>query len=40
VPDGIALIGLGWSLWRAQRAAAVEPVNSTVDAQLDPAGAR
>jgi hypothetical protein len=40
VPDGIALIGLGWSLWRAQRAAAVEPVNSTVDTQLDPAGAR
>ena len=40
VPDGIALIGLGWSLWREQRAAAAEPVTSTVDARLDPAGAR
>ena len=40
VPNGIALIGLGWSLWREQRAAAVEPVTSTVDARLDPAGAR
>ncbi len=39
VPNGIALIGLGWSLWREQRAAAVEPV-TTVDARLDPAGAR
>ena len=40
VPNGIALIGLGWSLWRDQRSAAVKPVTSTVDAQLDPAGAR
>jgi hypothetical protein len=40
VPNGIALIGLGWSLWREQRAAAVESVTSTVDARLDPAGAR
>ena len=40
VPNGIALVGLGWSLWREQRAAAVEPVTSTVDARLDPAGAR
>ena len=40
VPNGIALIGLGWSLWRDQRSAAVEPVTSTVDAQLDPAGVR
>ena len=39
VPDGIALIGLGWSLWREQRSAATEPVTSTT-AQLDPAGAR
>ena len=39
VPNAIALMGLGWSLWREQRAAAVEPVN-TVDARLDPAGAR
>jgi hypothetical protein len=40
VPNGIALIGLGWSLWREQRAAADESVTSTVDARLDPAGAR
>ncbi len=40
VPNGIAMIGLGVSLWREQRAAAVEPVPSTVDARLDPAGAR
>ena len=40
VPNGIALIGLGWSLWREQRAASDEPVTSTVDARLDPAGAR
>ena len=40
VPNGIALIGLGWSLWRDQRSAAVEPMTSTVDAQLDPAGVR
>jgi len=40
VPNGIALIGLGWSLWRETRAAVVEPVATTVDARLDPAGAR
>jgi hypothetical protein len=40
VVNGIAMISLGWSLWREQRAAAVEPVTSTVDARLDPAGAR
>jgi hypothetical protein len=40
VPNAIALIGLGWSLWREQRGAAAEPVTSTVDARLDPAGAR
>ncbi len=40
VPNGIALIGLGWSLWRETRAAVVEPVTTTVDARLDPAGAR
>jgi len=40
VPNGIALIGLGWSLWRETRAAFVEPVTTTVDARLDTAGAR
>ena len=27
VPNGIAMIGLGWSLWREQRSAAAEPVD-------------
>ena len=40
VPNGIAMIGLGWSLWREQRAAATEPVAGSTSAQLDPAGAR
>ena len=39
VPNAIALIGLGWSLWREQRAAGVAPV-TTAEARLDPAGAR
>ncbi len=39
VVNGIAMIGLGWSLWRDQRSAAAEPL-TTVDARLDPAGAR
>jgi len=37
VPDGIALIGLGWSLWREQRAVDTEPVTSATGARLDPA---
>ena len=40
VPDGIALIGLGWSLWREQRSVTGESVTITSDARLDPAGAR
>lgn len=40
VPNGIAMIGLGWSLWRDQRSAAGEPVAVITNAQLDPAGAR
>ena len=40
VPNGIAMIGLGWSLWREQRSAAVAPATRAADAQLDPAGAR
>jgi hypothetical protein len=40
VPNGIAMIGLGWSLWREQRSAAAEPVPSNTSARLDPAGAR
>ena len=40
VPTGIAMIGLGWSLWREQRSPAAEPTPRTADARLDPAGAR
>ncbi len=40
VPNGIAMIGLGWSLWREQRSAANQPVTSSSGARLDPAGAR
>ncbi|KRE41095.1 hypothetical protein [Knoellia sp. Soil729] len=40
VPNAIALMGLGWSLWREHRAATLEPATSTIDARLDPAGAR
>lgn len=40
VPNGIAMIGLGWSLWREQRSAAAEPVTGLTGAELDPAGAR
>ena len=40
VPNAVALIGLGWSLWREHRAATIEQATSTVDARLDPAGAR
>jgi len=39
VPVGIALIGLGYSLWREQRAAAARPAPSTRSPQLDVAGA-
>ena len=41
VPNGIAMIGLGWSLWRDQRSALTDPANSSsTTPQLDPAGAR
>jgi hypothetical protein len=39
VPVSVALIGLGYSLWRDQRTPAGESVTSNT-AQLDPAGAR
>ena len=39
IPFGIALIGLGYSLWRDQRAPAARTVPSSVSSQLDPAGA-
>ena len=40
VPNGIAMLGLGWSLWREQRSPAAEPATHTTGARLDPAGAR
>ncbi len=41
VPNGIAMIGLGVSLWREQRSTTVEPATSSAsDELLDPAGAR
>ena len=39
VVNGIAMIGLGWSLWREQRSTAAEPTTA-ITATLDPAGAR
>ncbi len=40
VPNGIALIGLGWSLWREQRSWTTSSDSSSTSARLDPAGAR
>src|SRR3979490_1320100 len=40
IPTGVALIGLGYSLWRQQRTPAARPVPGPVSAQLEPAGAR
>jgi hypothetical protein len=40
IPLGIALIGLGYSLWRDQRTPATRTAPSSVSSQLDPAGAR
>ena len=39
IPTGIALVGLGHSLWRDQRAPVAQTVPSSATAQLDPAGA-
>jgi len=40
VPTGVALIGLGYSLWREQRTAAGLPVPTADTSDLDPVGAR
>jgi len=40
IPTGVALIGLGYSLWRQQRTPAARPVPSPVSSQLEPAGAQ
>ena len=39
-PTGVALIGLGYSLWREQRTPAARPCPAPVGSQLDPAGAK
>jgi len=40
IPTGIALIGLGYSLWRDQRTPAALPVLSSAGSSLDPAGVK
>jgi hypothetical protein len=40
IPVGVALVGLGYSLWRDQRSPAARPQPSPVHAHLDPAGAK
>jgi hypothetical protein len=40
IPTGVALVGLGYSLWREQRTPAVLPAPTPVSPQLDPAGAK
>ncbi len=40
LPTGVALIGLGYSLWREQRTAAGRSVSKVVRSPLDPAGAK
>ncbi|MFI5898457.1 hypothetical protein ACIA5D_51165 [Actinoplanes sp. NPDC051513] len=40
IPTGVALVGLGYSLWREQRTPATGPRTSSVSAQFDPAGAK
>jgi hypothetical protein len=38
IPTGLALVGLGYSLWRAQRASAALPVLGRVSSDLEPVG--
>jgi hypothetical protein len=38
-PTGVALVGLGYSLWRVQRTPAAQRAPSSLSSQLDPAGA-
>jgi hypothetical protein len=40
VPVGVALIGLGYSLWHEQRTPTARSLPSPVSSQLDPAGAK
>jgi hypothetical protein len=38
IPTGLALVGLGYSLWRAQRTSATLPVLGASGSELDPVG--
>jgi hypothetical protein len=40
VPTGVALVGLGYSLWRGQRTVAVGTLPQAAGSPLDPAGTR
>lgn len=40
IPTGVALVGLGYSLWREQCTPATRPRTSAVSSQFDPAGAK
>ena len=40
IPVSVALIGLGFSLWREQRSQNTHPMASPVSSQLDPTGAK
>jgi hypothetical protein len=40
IPAGVALVGLGYSLWREQRTQAAAALPSSASPQLDPAGAK
>src|SRR4051794_1595954 len=40
LPTGLALVGLGYSLWRQQRTPAAQSLVSSVSSQLEPAGVR
>jgi hypothetical protein len=40
IPTGVAMVGLGYSLWREQRTPAAQPMPLTAASQLDPVGAK
>ena len=40
LPTGVALVGLGYSLWREQRTPATATMPSVHSSRLDPAGAK
>lgn len=40
IPIGVAMVGLGYSLWRKQAAPTARPVPSPAGSPLDPAGAK